>query len=102
MSVRRRFTEEEDRVIFSKISENPGNISQCLRELSTELDRSYLTLRYRWYSTISKRNNLAGVSFVTYGNGSANLNRKVTRKDTQQSIKTKKSKWRRILNILFE
>lgn len=42
MSVRRRFTEEEDRVIFSKISENPGNISQCLRELSTELDRSYI------------------------------------------------------------
>lgn len=47
MNTRRRFTEEEDRLILSKIGENPNNIAQCLRELSIELDRSFYTLQTR-------------------------------------------------------
>lgn len=112
MSTRRRFTEEEDKVILSKISENPGNVAQCLRELSTELNRSYSTLQTRWYKILSKKYRQTGymgtsirgskVSFMTYGKNTANPNRKIVREDTQQPIRVKKSKWRRILDILFE
>ena len=113
MSTRRRFTEEEDKVILSKISENPGNVAQCLRELSAELNRSYSTLQTRWYKILSKKCRQTGfmgtttirgskVSFMTYGKNTANPNRKIVREDTQQPIRVRKSKWRRILDILFE
>ena len=79
MSTRRRFTEEEDRVILSKISENPSNIAQCLRELSVELDRSFSTLQTRWYKTLAKKDmsTKTNTMFMTYGKKNINPNTKV-------------------------
>lgn len=104
MSTRRRFTEEEDRVILSKIGENPSNVAQCLRELSAELDRSFSTLQTRWYRVLAKKdmNNKTNTMFMTYGRKSMNPNRKIARENTQQPIEVRRSKWRRILDILFE
>lgn len=99
MGVIRRFTEEEDRVILSGISENPENISKTLRELADELGRSYYSLNVRWYKYLSKRDERA---FITYGQRNVNINRKVQRVDTQKAVKTKRSKWRKILDILFK
>ena len=104
MTHRRRFTEEEDRVILSKIGENPNNIAQCLRELSIELDRSFYTLQTRWYKVLAKKNmnNKTNTMFITYGKKSMNPNRKIAREDTQQPAEVRRSKWRRILDIIFE
>lgn len=104
MNTRRRFTEEEDRVILSKISENPSNIAQCLRELSVELDRSFSTLQTRWYKTLAKKDmsTKTNTMFMTYGKKNINPNRKIAREDTQQPTEVRRSKWRRILDILFE
>ncbi len=104
MNTRRRFTEEEDRLILSKIEENPNNIAQCLRELSIELDRSFSTLQTRWYRNLAKKdmNDKTNTRFMTYGRKSVNPNRKIAREGTQQPIRVRKSKWRRILDIIFE
>lgn len=104
MSTRRRFTEEEDRVILSRIGENPSNIAQCLRELSIELDRSYSSLQIRWYKHLAKKdmNDKTNTRFMTYGRKSVNLNRKIVRENTQQPTEIRRSKWRRILDIIFE
>lgn len=104
MRTKRRFTEEEDRVILSKISKNPSNIAQCLRELSVELNRSFATLQTRYYKVLVKknRNNRANATFTLFGEGNMNVNRKITRPDTQQPVNVRRSKWRRILDILFE
>lgn len=104
MNTRRRFTEEEDRLILSKIGENPNNIAQCLRELSIELDRSFYTLQTRWYKTLAKKNmnNKTNTRFMIYGRRSVNPNRKIAREGTQQPTEIRRSKWRRILDIIFE
>lgn len=100
----RRFTEEEDRVILSKIGKNPGNIAQCLRELSVELDRSFAALQTRYYKVLVKknRNNKANATFTLFGKDNAKVNRKITRPYTQQPVNVRRSKWRRILDIIFE
>lgn len=100
MVTRRRFTKEEDLVIFSKISENPWNIKKCFQELSGELERSEASVRNRWYGTISRRNadNSTNVAFMTYGKKGAGINKK----NILKPKKIKQSKWRRILDIIFE
>ena len=40
--------------------------------------------------------------FMTYGKKNINPNRKIAREDTQQPTEVRRSKWRRILDILFE
>lgn len=104
MRTRRNFTEEEDRVILSKISENPSNLSQCFRELSTELGRSIPTIQTRWYKTLAKKdmNSKTNTVFTVLGKKNKNPNRKITRENTQQPTEIRRSKWRRILDILFE
>lgn len=104
MTTKRRFTEEEDRLIISKVNENPSNIAQCLRELSIELDRTFSALQHRWYTVLAKKDTSSKTNtcFITYGNRNVNPNRKISREGTQQPKTIKKSKWRRILDIIFE
>lgn len=81
MSTFRRWTEDEKKVVISKIEENPNNLQRAFREASLE----------------------SGKLFMTYGRkGTLNSNRKnVSSKTSDNTIRTRKSKWGRILDILF-
>lgn len=45
MRVYRKWTDDEEKVIISKIKESPNNLSQAFKEASIELDRSITTIR---------------------------------------------------------
>lgn len=101
MSTFRRWTEDEEKVVISKIEENPNNLQRAFREASLEIDRTPATIGYRWYQGgLRERSDKL---FMTYGRkGTLNSNRKnVSSKTSDNTIRTRKSKWRRILDILF-
>ena len=103
-----RYTKEEDLVILRKVSKNPSNLAQCFRELSLELGRSAESISAHYYTVLTKANtnNSSKALFSLFGSKNQNTNRKVTRlgsRATKQSpIEIRQSKWRRILNIIFE
>lgn len=104
MTIRRRWTEEEDRVLLSKIQENPGNLKQAFSETAEELGRNPQGVTSRWYKKLAPKNlnDRTNTAFMTYSAARINCNRKITRPETQRPRSIRRSKWRRILDILFK
>ena len=81
---RNRFTLEEDKMIVEAIKKNPQNIHKCFVALAVKLNRSVNSIKCQ-----SSRK-----KYTNY---------KVQRKGMKaKPTQTTKSKWRRILDILFE
>lgn len=101
MSTLRKWTEDEEKVVISKIEENPNNLQRAFREASLEIDKTPAATGWRWYKGGLRER--SGKLFMTYGRkGTLNSNRKnVSSKTSDNTIRTRKSKWRRILDILF-
>ena len=108
MESRNRYTKEENLIILSKVSANPSNLSQAFRECAQELNRSVGSVSTHYYQVLAKANcNTKDKALLSlFGSKNQNTNRKVTRlgsRATKQSpIEIRQSKWRRILNIIFE
>lgn len=100
----KRYTEEEDNLIFQTIQANPDNIMCRCRELAVTLNRNPLSIHSRWYKLTKKDSNNSKdkTKYALVGKTIYNPNRKVVKENTQQSIELPRSKWRRILDILFE
>ena len=47
MSTLRKWTEGEEKVVVSKIEENPNNLQRAFREASLEIDRTPITIGWR-------------------------------------------------------
>lgn len=101
MSTLRKWTEDEEKVVISKIEENPNNLQRAFREASLEIDKTPAAIGWRWYKGGLRER--SGKLFMTYGRkGTLNSNRKnVSSKTSDNTIRTRKSKWKRILDILF-
>ena len=108
MESRNRYTKEENLIILSKVSANPSNLSQAFRECAQELNRSVRGVSTHYYQVLAKANcNTKDKALFSWlGSKNQNTTRKVTRlgsRATKQSpIEIRQSKWRRILNIIFE
>lgn len=101
MSTLRKWTEDEEKVVISRIEENPNNLQKAFREASLEIDKTPAAIGWKWYKGGLRER--SGKLFITYGRkGTLNSNRKnVSSKTSDNTIRTRKSKWRRILDILF-
>lgn len=102
MSTLRKWTEDEEKVVISKIEENPNNLQKAFREASLEIGRAPAAIEYRWYQGGLRER--SGKLFMTYGRKETlNSNRKnVSSNTSDNTIRTRKGKWRRVLDILFE
>lgn len=98
---RRKFTKEEDNIIIAAVKKNPQNIAKVFRELSVTLHRSTDSLRVRYYKYLAKdpENKL----FFLLSPNKRYRNYKVQRKEMKDKPeRSTKSKWQRIIAILFE
>lgn len=78
---RRTYTPEEDAIIINCVKESPGNISRALRQASQSIGRTYQAVSQHYYRKMTGEGQFA----------------------TRQNPTPKPlSKWRRILNIIFE
>lgn len=105
---RRTYTPEEDSVIINCVTESPNNISRALRHASQSTGRTYRAVSQHYYKYLaeSNHNKITNACSMTVGKEQINVNRKITREGqfaTKQNPTPKPlSKWRRILNIIFE
>lgn len=84
---RRTYTPEEDTIIINCVKESPDNISRALRQASQSIGRTYKAVSQHYYKYLTEPNhNTREGQFAT----------------KQNSTPKPLSKWRRILNIIFE
>lgn len=96
-----KWSSNEEKVVITKVGANPYNLQKAFREASTEINRTPSSISYKWYrgGLREKYDKL----FIIYGKqGTLNSNRKnILSSNSNNTIRTEKSKWIRILNILF-
>lgn len=106
MSTRRRWTDDEEQVVISKVKANPNNLLKAFREASLEINRSAYSIKIRWYIKRGKKAALkdrCGSCFMTYGGKSLNINRKNVHINTSDNtITISMDKLQKILDILLE
>lgn len=106
MGTRKRFTDEEDQVIISKVKENPNNLLEAFRKAAAEINRDWRVIKQHWY--VKKKHQAAlkdrcGNCFMTYGGKSLNINRKnVSINTSDNTITISMDKLQKILDILLE
>lgn len=100
MSTNKIWTNDEEQVVISKVGNNPGNLQKAFKEASIELSRTPEAISMKWYKG-GLREKSAKV-FITCSSKTVNVNRKiVSDKTSDNTVNIRKSKWRRIINILF-
>ena len=106
MSTFRRWTDDEEQVVISKVKANPNNLSKAFKEASSEIGRTVGSIRQHWYIKRGKKVALkdrCGNCFLTYGGKSLNINRKnVSINTSDNTITISMDKLQKILDILLE
>lgn len=106
MGTRKRFTDEEDQVIISKVKENPNNLLEAFRKAAAEINRDWRVIKQHWYVKNKHQTALkdrCGHCFMTYGGKSLNINRKnVSVNTSDNTITISMDKLQKILDILLE
>ena len=105
-TTKKRWTNDEEQVVISKVKANPNNLSKAFREASLEINRSANNIKLHWYIKQRKRPALkdrCGSCFMTYGYKSLNINRKnVYTNTSDNTITISMDKLQKILDILLE
>ena len=99
MNSKKRWTKEEEQVLFSKVSDNPGNLSLAFKEAAQDLDRTVDAIKQYWYYKLRKK----GHCFITYSGRSLHINNKnvqVTRPDN--TIRLIKNKLKAIIALILK
>ena len=101
MTKKRKWTIEEERVLIYQITRSANNITEAFRRTSRLIDRTEAACMYHWYMVISKRED-PSVCFVTIGQKTRNINRKVVHaKTTDNTEATTVSWWKKVIKLLL-
>lgn len=101
MTTRRRWAEEEDKLLAQAITANPANIKEALMQVSKTLSRTYNACHFRWYRVVSLTQNQTKTNtlFMTVGSKTVYKNRKNS--SSNSTIKPIKSNlWNTIKKFL--
>lgn len=99
MSNNRKWSEQEDLVLLRQVKAYPQNLKRAFVIASEELDRTTNACMNRWYTVVSKKEDKMNTCFLTISKERVGRNRKNCSDIIEES---RLSKWRRILNIIFE
>ena len=99
---RNTWTPKEDKDLIKCIENSPQNIREgCRQFITTHPNRTFSAAHDRWHKKLRDETN---VCFMTLGKRRYNRNRKVVipEKTSDNTEPVRRSKWRRILDIIFE
>lgn len=103
MKTWRKYTKEEDQIIFNAVNDNPHNLTKCFMALSTQLNRTPGGLSYRWYNVLSNPESpyYMGTVSITIGKRAISNNRKLDYDGMKSHPKKiRVSIFKKILNII--
>lgn len=92
----KRWTEDEEKVILAQVKANPQNLTRAFKLAAIKLGRTESSCSKHWYEALSKKD--TNTCFLLLSKSRYKKNRK----NSNTVEKTKVSKWKRILRILFE
>ena len=93
-----KYTEEEDRVILSEITETPYNLMGAFRRASIQINRSPGAISFYWYRSLRKK---TGCVFMTVSGKKCTVNGKnVVILENSNTTNTSNSIWGRIKRFL--
>lgn len=96
MRTSKRWTKDEEQVLLSHIENNPNNFVAAFKAAADELEgRSVKSIQQHWYSSLQRTSKV----FITC---SSKKRLPINKKISKETLPIKKSKWKRILEILFE
>jgi len=99
--VRRKWTEEEDRIVLNAVKEHANNLRFAFESVSSQLDRTPTAISMRWYSVISKNTDRYSIALMCVSKNSCSINRKNCKNTTGVEESFIRRMWNLILN-LFE
>lgn len=101
---KKRWTEEEDKLIIQSIQGNLDNIGEGFKLLSNKIDRTEKAIAHRWYRVLSNPQSpkyAGNACFLVIGNSSRLSNRKYRKIDHRSELpKHKETIWNKILKLL--
>lgn len=104
MKTRKRWTDEEDKVLVQLIEEYPQNLSKCFIMASERLERTKEACEFRWYGTLSNPTHpkYIGTAFMAISKKRRSINRKnyTVGVSKQTPVKNKVSVWNKLLKLL--
>lgn len=93
---RRKYTQEEEQIIFEEISNSIHNIQQGCKNAAERLGRTPHAIEQHWYNVTSK----SEACYFIAGRGNKAKNRKVVRVDTYDSRSNNSpSLWDKLLRL---
>ena len=96
MRTSKRWTKDEEQVLLSHIENNPNNFIAAFKAAAEELEgRSVKSVQQHWYTNLQKTNKV----FIAC---TSKKRLPINKKSSKETFPIKKSKWKRILEILFE
>ena len=97
MTAKKRWTNDEEQVIISKVRQYPNNLKRAFKEASEVLDRTEHAVALHWYN----KTRMSEAVFITAGSKTANVNSKnVFTGSYDNTQRVKVSIWRKILRLL--
>lgn len=96
---KRRWTDEEDKILVQAIKRYPHNLSWAFRKVAKETDRTESAVSYRWYNVTR----LKSICFISYSQEEQLVNSKnyVSASGHKGKPNTVKSSlWKKILLLL--
>lgn len=90
--VRKRWTKEEDDRLLRQIKAFPGNLSKCFLIVSEEIGRTPAACAAHWYSSLSKKTEIAFFA--------ASARNIIKNRKNGKGVESNPSIWRRLLRVI--
>lgn len=103
MTTRKKWTDEEDKILVQAIKANPHNKQQVFREIAEKTGHTVTSCSSRWYTILSnpKSDKYVGCIFTMVGVKSNLNNRTICTEDTHIApAKNKAGLWTKIKALL--
>lgn len=94
MNKNKRWSKDEDAVLFRAVAEQPNNLCKAFIAVSQQTGRTVSATRQHWYDVLCKNPKKSNTAFVTVSKG-----KKIVNGKNKPATPVKKSLWSKILNL---
>lgn len=94
MNKNKRWSKDEDAVLFRAVAEQPNNLCKAFIAVSKETGRTVSGVRQHWYDVLCKNPSKSNTAFMTISKG-----KKVVNGKNKPATPVKKSLWSKFLNL---
>lgn len=91
MSHYKRWTEDEEAVVFSQVEDCFGNLKQAFKRASKIINRTEKSVQYHWYGVMCKDPKKANTAFMTVSKKKALINKK--KADDESAVVIQEESW---------